>query len=303
LSGWWGTREFTIEGQAAPPPGAEMSADNRLATEDYFRAMGMRLVAGRVFDVRDDLTAPPVAIVNEALARKYFGGANPVGRRIVLDIGEKPVAVDIVGLVSDVKSFGLEEATHAELFRPYWQEPWPLLGVAVRARVSPASLSEPLRQAVWGIDRDQPVTHLLPMATLASESLAFRRVGMMLASGFGALALVLAAIGIYGVLSYSVANRTREIGVRVSLGATRREIAALVFRDSMSMSGVGIAIGLAAALALTRFLSGLLFEIEPGDPLTYAIVGLVLAGGSLLATWLPVRRATMVDPIVALRAE
>ncbi len=303
LSGWWGTREFTIEGQAVPPPGAEMSADNRLATEDYFRAMGMRLVAGRGFDARDDLSAPPVAIVNETLARKYFGGSNPVGRRIVLDIGDKPAAVEIVGLMGDVKSFGLEEGTHAELFRPYWQEPWPLLGVAVRTRVLPASLSEPLRQAVWSIDRDQPVTHLLPMSALASESLAFRRVGMMLASGFGVLAVVLAAIGIYGVLNYSVSNRTREIGVRVSLGATRREIASLVLRDSAVMSGLGIAIGLAAAFALTRWLSGLLFEVKPGDPLTYLIAGFVLSVVSLLATWLPIRSATKVDPIDALRAE
>jgi putative ABC transport system permease protein len=303
LSGWWGTREFTIEGQQAPPPGSEMSADNRLATEDYFRAMGIRLIAGRLFDARDTESAPPVVIVNQALATRFFGGENPVGRRIVLQIGAKPTAVEVVGLIGDVKSFGLEEPTHAELFRPFWQEPWPLLGVAVRTRVSPASLSEPLRQAVWSIDRDQPVTYLLPLSALASESLAFRRVGMMLAGGFGLLALGLAAIGIYGVLNYSVSNRTREIGVRVALGATRGEIAALVLRDSAVMSGVGIAIGIATALALTRFLSGLLFEITPGDPLTYLMAGLVLAGVSLIATWLPARSATTVDPIEALRSE
>jgi predicted permease len=303
LSGWWGTRGFTIEGQAPPPPGSEIEADNRLATEDYFRAMSMRLIAGRVFDRRDDASAPPVAIVNETLARKFFGGSNSVGRRIVLDINDKPVATEVVGLIADVKSFGLEEATHAELFRPYWQEPWPLLGVAIRARVSAASLSEPVRQTVWGIDRDQPVMYLLPMSALASESMAFRRVGMMLAGGFGVLAVVLAAIGIYGVLSYSVSNRTREIGVRVALGATRREIATLVFRDSAVMSALGIVIGTAAALALTRLLSGLLFEIRPGDPQTFVIVALVLAAVSLIATWLPVRRATAVDPIEALRTE
>ena len=303
LGGWWGNREFTIEGQPAPPPGSEMTADNRLATEDYFRSMGMRLIAGRLFDTRDTESAPPVAIVNQTLATRFFGGESPVGRRIVLEMGDKPTAVEVVGLIADVKSFGLEEPTHAELFRPFWQEPWPLIGITVRTRVAPASLSESLRQAVWSLDPDQPVTYLLPLSALASESLAFRRVGMMLAGGFGALALVLAALGIYGVLTYSVSNRTREIGVRVALGATRSEIATLVLRDSAVMSGAGIAIGLGAALGLTRFLSGLLFEIKPGDPLTYLIVGLVLAGVSLITTWLPVRSATTVDPIEALRAE
>jgi putative ABC transport system permease protein len=265
--------------------------------------MGIRLLAGRLFDARDNASAPPVAVVNETLAKKYFGGANPVGRRVVLQIDEKPAAVEVVGLIADVKSFGLEEPTHAELFRPFWQEPWPLIGFAVRANVPPESLTETMRATVWSLDPDQPVTHLLPMSALASESLAFRRVGMLLAGGFGALALVLAALGIYGVLSYSVSNRTREIGVRVALGATRREIAGLVLRDSAVMSGVGIAVGVAAALGLTRFLSALLFEISPGDPATYFAAGVVLACVASIATWLPVRNATAVDPIEALRAE
>ncbi|HSC29294.1 MAG TPA: ABC transporter permease, partial [Vicinamibacterales bacterium] len=300
LSGWWGTRSFFVEGRPDPAPGAEPTADNRLATEDYFRSMGIRLLAGRTFTARDDGSAPRVVIINETLAKRYWPGEDPIGRRILTGGGEDRVAHEIIGIVGDVKSFGLEEPTHAELFFPYWQMPWPLLGVAVRAHVDPASLSAGLRQAVWSIDRDQPITHLLPMEDLASESLAFRRVGMMLGAGFGLLALVLAALGIYGVLSCSVARRTREIGVRVALGATRTEVAALVVRQGLLMTVIGLAIGLAGALALTRWLASVLFEVRPGDPATFAAAAVILLIVALLAAWLPARRATAVDPIVAL---
>jgi ABC-type antimicrobial peptide transport system permease subunit len=156
---------------------------------------------------------------------------------------------------------------------------------------------------VWSIDPEQPVTYVMPMAELASESLAFRRAGMILAGGFGLLALILAAIGIYGVLSYSVSRRTREIGVRIALGATRGEVARLVMREGLVMTAAGTLIGLAAALGLTRFLSSVLFEVSPGDPATYLAVAAVLIAVALLATLLPARRATSVDPLVALRAE
>jgi putative ABC transport system permease protein len=265
--------------------------------------MGIRLVAGRSFTGRDDSAAPPVVIVNETLAKRYWPGEDPVGRRILISRNSRRVAHEVVGVIGDVKSFGLEEETHAELFLSYWQWPSPLLGVAVRGRVDPASLTAPLRQAVWSIDRDQPITYLLPMAQLAAESLAFRRTGMLLAGGFGLLALALAAIGIYGVLSYSVTRRTREIGVRVALGATRHKVAALVMREGLLMTAVGIAIGLAAALALMRFLARILYQMQPTDPVTYAGVAVILITVALLATWLPARRATAVDPIAALRVE
>jgi putative ABC transport system permease protein len=303
LSGWWGQATFAIGGRPAPPPGSEPTADFRLATDDYFDALGIRLVAGRTFTSRDTVGTPPVVIVNETLARRYWPGEDPVGRRIVMGRGESRRTLEVVGVVGDVRSFGLEEQIHAELFRPYAQELRPLLGIVVRTSGEPAALGSTVRQAVWSLDPDQPVTYLLPMRDLAAESLAFRRVGMMLAAGFGALALALAAMGIYGVLNYAVHVRTREIGVRVALGATRRQVARLVVRDALVMTGLGVVVGLAAAGALMRLIQSLLFEVRAGDPLTYAAVAVILLAVALVATWLPARRATSVDPVVALRME
>jgi putative ABC transport system permease protein len=303
LSGWWGDVTFYIDGQAEPAAGAQPSADFRIATDDYFRSMGIQLLKGRAFTVRDDGSAPRVVIVNETLAKHYWPGTDPVGKRIFLDGRNGREPYEIVGLIADVKSFGLEEETHGELFFSFWQQPSSLLGITLRAQVEPSTLAGSLREAVWSIDRDQPITHLLPMAELARESLAFRRVGMLLAGGFGALALALAAIGIYGVLSYSVSRRTREIGVRMALGATRGEVARLVVREGLAITAIGIAIGVCTALLLMRFLTSVLFEVRPGDPATYATVAVTLAVVALLATWRPAQRATAVDPIVALRAE
>jgi ABC-type antimicrobial peptide transport system permease subunit len=160
-----------------------------------------------------------------------------------------------------------------------------------------------LRAAVWSVDREQPVMFVMPMSELAAESLAFRRAGMMLAGGFGILALVLAAIGIYGVLSYSVSRRTREIGVRVALGATRRQVAKLVVREGLLMTAIGVALGLGAAVGLSRFMASVLYEVKPGDPFTYAAVAVILIVVAALATLIPAHRATAVDPLIALRAE
>ncbi len=306
LSGWWGSIRFAIDGQARPAPGGEPSADFRVATEDYFRSMSIPVVNGRSFTASDDASAPPVIIVNQTLARRYLGGSDAVGRRLSFDFdldgsGLRPR--EIVGVIADVKSFGLEEETHAELFFPYWQIPFPLLGVTLRTSGDPAALAAPLRDAVWSVDRDQPITHLMPMAQLAAESLTFRRAGMTLAGAFGVLALVLAAIGLYGVLNYSVSRRTREIGIRVALGATRREVAGLVVREGLLMAAVGVAIGLAAALMLSRFLRSLLYEVRPADPLTYVAVSIILMTVAFIAAWLPARRASSVDPITTLRME
>jgi predicted permease len=303
LSGWWGNEVFRIEGQPDPAPDSQPNADYRIASEDYFQTMGIPLVAGRTFTARDDASAPAVVIVNETLAKRYWPGDNPIGRRMVIDRGTERVPHEIVGVIGDVKSFGLEEETHAELFHPYWQTPSALLGVVLRTRVDPASLAGPVRAAVWSIDGDQPITYLMPMADLAAESLAFRRNGMMLSGGFGLLALALAAMGIYGVLSSTVSRRTREIGVRMALGATRGEVAALVMREGLRMTAIGTTLGLAAALALMRSISSVLYGVGPGDPLSYMAVIAMLVSVAVLATWLPARRATVVDPLIALRAE
>ena len=303
LSGWSGGTQFSIEGQPPLTRAEQPYAGYQVASEDYFRAMGIRLVSGRVFTDRDRQGAPPVAVINETLARRYWPGRNPVGTRVVLNFPSGQFVHEIVGIVADVRAFGLEEPAEGEMYFSYWQQPDVLIGITLRTQGDPSTLARQLRAAVWSVDREQPVTHVLTMSELATESLAFRRTGMMLAAAFGVLALALAAIGIFGVLNYSVSRRTREIGVRVALGATRGEVAALVIREGLMMTAVGIVIGLVAAAGLTRFLTSILFEVQPGDPLTYAVVSVILVAVALVATWLPARRASSVDPLVALRAE
>ena len=303
LSGWWGEVAFAIDGAPKPAPGSEPSADLRVASDQYFRSMGIPVLAGRPFAARDSETTPRVAIVNQTLANRYLGG-RAIGRRLTMDVdGNGAVPHEIIGVIADVRSFGVEKETHAELFLPYVQAPSPLVGVTLRTARDPASLAAPLRAALWSIDRDQPVTYVLPMAALAAESLAFRRTGMTLVVGFGVLAVLLASIGIYGVVSYSVSRRTHEIGIRVALGATRSEVGRLMIREGLLMAALGIVLGTVASLALSRFLGTVLYEVRAADPLTYILACALLVGVALLATWLPARRASMVDPIAALRLE
>ena len=279
------------------------SSTYQSATEDYFRAMGIRLVAGRTFTARDDRSSPRVVVVSEALAKKYWPGENPVGRRVVLDGRKGPVPHEVVGIVGDVRWAGLEEPVEPEMYFSWWQVGDPILCIVLRTGGDPSALAGQLRAAVWSVDREQPITYVMPMAELSAESLAFRRAGMMLASGFGILALVLAAIGIYGVLSYGVTRRTREIGIRMALGATPGEVAKVILREGLLLTGIGVAIGVVAALALSRFLASVLYEVRPGDPVTYAAVAAILMTVALFATLMPARRATAVDPLVALRAD
>jgi predicted permease len=299
LSGWSGGLRFEIEGEAPRMTSEQAVASFHVASDDYFRSMGIPIVRGRAFTARDTLDAPPVAIVDEALARRFFAGEDPVGRRLMLT----NTPVEIVGIAGDVRAHGLEEPVEGGIYLPIRQQPTPLLGITLRTSLDPRSLAGAMRQAVWAVDSEQPVTYVMPMADLAAESLTFRRAGMLLAAGFGTLALLLAALGIYGVLSYAVTRRTRELGVRMALGATPSGLARLVVREGLATTAVGIALGLVAAAALTRLLESLLFEVRPGDPLTYAAVAGVLLLTALLATWLPARRATRVDPLVAIRAE
>ena len=305
LSGWSASLNFDIEGRPAPPPGSEPFASFLTASEDYFDAMGIRVVAGRGFTAADREGAPLVAVINESLAKQYWPGENAVGRRVLLDGPNGPERFDVIGIVADVRSDGLEAPPVGQLFLSAWQQSSANLAFALRAApgLDPASLAAQARAAVWAVDADQPVTYVLTMAGLADESMMFRRAGMRLAAAFGVLALVLAAIGIYGVLSYSVSRRSREIGVRMALGATRLNVAGGVIREAMSMTAIGCAIGIAAALLLMQLIATVLYDTTPADPMTYVSVAGILLAVALLATWLPMRRATAVEPISALRAD
>ena len=303
LTGFWGTSTFFIEGQPIPPPGQEPEADNRLVTENYFSTMGMKLIKGRTFTEQDHEKAPHVAILNETAARRFFPGEDPVGKRINLGDQTEPNINEIIGIVNDVKAFGLEEETHADVYRPFAQVTFPLIAFAVRTAGEPGSITAAVTNEIWAVDKDQPLFKVISMDALAAESITLRRVSMLLVAAFAVLALVLATIGVYGVISYSVSQRTHEIGVRMALGAQGRDVLRMLVKEGMTLALLGVGIGLAAGVGLTRFIASLLFGVGTTDPATFVIVPILLIAVALAACFIPARRATKVDPMVALRYE
>jgi putative ABC transport system permease protein len=271
---------------------------------DYFRAMGMPLRAGRGFTEQDNENAPPVVIINETLARRRFPGEDPIGKRM----GNSQVDPVIVGVVADavadVKRHGLEAQMSSEEYRPVLENPEVGdISLVVRTAGDPLKLASAVRQQVWAIDANMPVVDVMSMEQRLAESLAPRRFQMMLFGAFAAVALALAAVGVYGVISHSVSRRTHEIGIRMALGARPRDVLAMVIKQGMSLALVGVAIGLAAAIALARVMAGFLFNVKATDPATFAGISLLLVSVALLATYFPARRATKVDPMVALKHE
>jgi putative ABC transport system permease protein len=276
-----------------------------MASDDYFQTMGIRLVRGRFFDAHDTGEAPGVAIIDEAMARKYWPGEDPLGKRITFEGGrQNPRWREVVGVVGHVRNEGLEGESRVQYYVPYAQRAdSPNLFLAVRADGDPASLAPSVRGAIAGVDKDLPVYRVTTMERMVSDSLAQRRFSVFLLGVFAALALVLAVVGLYGVMSYAVAQRTHEFGLRMALGAQRRDILKMVVGQGLLLVGVGLAAGLLGALALTRVMSSLLYGVSATDPLTYAGIALLLAAVALLASYVPARRATRVDPMVALRYE
>ncbi|HKQ91364.1 MAG TPA: ABC transporter permease [Blastocatellia bacterium] len=269
---------------------------------DYFRAMGMQLRAGRSFTERDDENAPRVVVINETRARQ-FAGEDPIGKPF--RAGEQREAT-IIGVMADVKRYGLESQAVSEEYHSFLQNAEVMGGnirLVVRTAGDPMKLVPAVRQQVWTINANMPVVDVMSMEQRVAESLAPRRFQMLLFGAFAALALALAAVGVYGVISHSVSRRTHEIGVRMTLGARPLNVLSMVIGQGMSLALVGVAIGLAASLALARVMAGLLFNVEATDPATFAGVSLLLVGVAFLAAYLPARRATKVDPMVALRHE
>jgi predicted permease len=303
LTGFWGQQGFTVEGRPAPLKGQEPSADNRVVTPDYFRTMGISLLRGRAFTPSDGPDAPHVAIVSASLAHRLWNNDDPVGKRLNLEDAAKPVWWEIVGVVGDVHSFGLEEKVHDDLYRPFAQVYFPIVAFTVRTKGDPAQCTAAAKAAIWAVNPEQPFYKIISMETLAAESVTLRRVSMLLLTVFSTIALLLAAIGIYGVLSYAVAQRTHELGVRAALGAQQRDVLRLVLADGMRLALIGLSFGLAASLALTRLMAGLLYGVSATDPAIFVAVPLLLAGVAVAACYVPARRATRVDPIVALRYE
>jgi putative ABC transport system permease protein len=302
-----GTSGFYPEGLTNPVAGMAYDANHREVSANYLKAMNIALKQGRYFDQRDNEQAVPVVIINETMARQYWPGQDALGRRFKIgDPTDDIPWIQVVGIVADVRQMGLDEPVKAEMYLPYQQDqnPWySPRDLAIRTSGDTSNLVSSVRQIIREVDPDQPVSNVATMSDVLGVEAAQRRMGMIMLAAFAGLALLLASLGIYGVLAYFVTQHTNEIGVRMALGANRWNILALVLKKGMTLTLLGIAIGLAASFALTRLMSSLLFGVNASDPLTFVAVPLLLAVVALVACWIPARRATQVDPMVALRYE
>ena len=291
----------TIEGRQTGDDNDRFLMGRHVINAGYFKAMGVPLLKGREFTPADKEGTPPVLIINETAASRIWPDEDPVGKRIKFG-GNNDPWLEIVGVVGDVKHNGLDAEPSIESYEPYAQDPYPYITVALRAPQRD-QIASAIRREVQAIDKDQPVSQIQTMDKTLSESIAPRRLSMVLFTLFAAVAMLLAGVGIYGVMSYAVTQRTHEIGIRMALGAEQRDVLRLVVGQGMVLAFVGIAIGLAGAFFLTRLMASLLFAVSATDPLTFVAVPLVLAGVALGACFVPARRAIKVDPMVALRYE
>ena len=290
-----------LEGRPVPPKGRADRAGFQAITPGYFQALGLRLVEGRDVGLADGADAPKVVVVNETFARRFWGRESPLGRRLKFGPGAGAAMRTVVGVVQDVRHRGPAEPPRAELFLPVAQSPFPSMAFAVRVDGDPLSLAPAVRAAVAALDPAQPIADVQTLETYVRGSTAQARFLARLLAGFGGLALLLAAVGVYGVMSWSVVERRREIGVRVAVGATPLSIAALVAREGGLRLGIGLAIGSAAALGLGRLLSGVLFDVQAADPVTYLSTLVILALAGVCSLWLPAYRASRTNPVVVLR--
>jgi putative ABC transport system permease protein len=306
LSGDSLDHDFLIENRPPIAPGDEPSLETRSVLGDYFKVMQIPLKHGRDFGPQDfDDKAPRIGIANDALVKQYFQNEDPLGKRIRWARDPEIHWIEIVGVVGDVKHFGLDLPEQPALYTPYTQiNPWKRwMSIAARMQGDAAGTAQALKQEIWKVDAQLPVTKLETMSDVAASSFAERRFNMSLLSLFAGLALVLAAIGIYGVMSNAVTQRTQEIGIRLALGASTIDVLGLIVRNGLTLVVIGVAFGLAGAFALTRLMTTLLFGVTPTDGLTIFVVSAVLIAVAILACLIPARRATRVDPLVALRYE
>jgi putative ABC transport system permease protein len=312
LGDWSGGTMLEVEGQL-PKPGGHNTAGWHVVSPEFFRTLGVRLLRGRLLEDADQEQAMSVAVVNETLARAHWPNEDPLGQRIRLPNGARATTafLTVVGVVADVKNVGLTEAARQEVYVPLRQRTAAIAGMgfarqmtlAVSTSVEPLILANAIRQEVAALDRSVPIASVRTMEQIMATFTVQPRFNMILLGIFAAVALVLAAVGIYGVLSYSVTQRTHEIGLRLALGAQQGKVLKLVVRQGMILALLGVAIGLAASFVLTRLLTGLLYGVSATDPLTFIVIALLLTIVALMACWIPARRATKVDPMIALRHE
>jgi putative ABC transport system permease protein len=296
------TRAFAVEGQPAPEPSHLPSAGYGVTCPNYFLSMGIRVLEGREFSHSDTLSSPSVIVINETMARRFWPNENPLGRAIRLGDSRGPL-LTVIGVIGDVHYWGLDAPVRPQFFRPYTQAGWPVMNVVLRTRTAPVNYSVLVKKSLAEFLPDRPVSGVETMEDIVRDSTGPRRFPTLVLSGFAVFALVLAAVGIAGVVSFSVAQRAREIGLRVALGARTTDVLNLIVGRTMRWAVVGLAIGVTGSMGLTRLLSGLLYHVGANDPWVLGLVASLLAGTALLAAYLPARRAMKVDPMVALRYE
>ena len=294
-----------IEGRPEPPPGQELIAVTRIISPSYFETMSIPLLSGRQISEQDTATTPNVAVISETMARRFWPGEDAVGKRLAAGRAQTPDDwIQVIGVVKDVRQFELTMEPKPQMYMSYRQAGFfAPRDLVVKTDVDPAGLAATVRKAVWDIDKDQPVSNIRTMEEIFAGSIARQRFSMLLLAIFAGVALVLAGVGIYGVMSYSVAQRTHEIGIRMALGAQTSAVLKLAVGYGMKLVIAGLIIGLVAAFLLTRVMSTLLFGVTATDPTTFILISLLLVFVAALASYLPARRATKVDPIIALRYE
>jgi predicted permease len=301
LAGGGSTQPFSIEGRPTGSIAEQPMAQTRYISADFFKTIGIPLRQGRFFSDYDRDNSVPVVIISEAMARRFWPGENPIGRRLTPSFHDKQGAREIVGVVGDVKASSLDADASAMMYLPYKQTPRPFVSFVVRTASNPESLVQPVSNAIYSVDKEQALTDIRTMEQVLAESLSDRRFNMTLLLTFAGVALVLAAVGVYGVMNYTVTLRRRELGIRMALGAGTRDVLRLVLVQGLTLTLIGVGAGLISAYALTRLMASLLYGVTATDNLTFVSVSAVLIAVGLAASYVPARRATKVNPTIALR--
>jgi putative ABC transport system permease protein len=295
--------DLDIIGRPAPPHGEQRGTYVTIATPGYFRTMSIPLREGRLLEDRDGAAAPIVAVISDALRRREWPGASPVGQRVAIQWQGQRVEAEVVGVVSQIRHDGLDTAARSEVFLPHAQLPFSSMTFVARGSGEPLTLVDRVKREIWSVDSLQPIYDAASVERSLRASLVRQRFSMTVMSAFALIALALCAGGIYGIISFTTAQRTREIGLRMALGADTPTIRRMVLQEGGVVIGAGLALGLIGALVTSRSLRTLLFDVQPFDPLTFGTVSVVLAVVGLAACYVPARRATRVDPLIALRIE
>ncbi|HXG65436.1 MAG TPA: ABC transporter permease [Blastocatellia bacterium] len=303
LSGGGNFLGFSVEGRPLPPAGQNPDAETFVIGGDYFRTMGIPLMKGRLFTRQDNLDAPGAVIISETMARRFWPDEDPMGKRITTGNPQTGPWFTVVGIVGDVRHQELSAEPYPQMYFPYTQRPRNSFTLVARTSSDPLAMVAAIRSQVQEMDPNQPLYNVRTMEQVLADSIGRPRFNTLLIAIFAVVALILATVGIYGVISYSVTQRTHEIGIRMALGARATDILAMVFKQGLKLALAGVAVGLAGAFALTQLMSSLLFGVTAADPITYVAISLLLTGVALAASYLPARRATKVDPMVALRYE